>query len=467
MKNIKVALVNPGTFWKGMVFVYEPIGLGYIASYLEKNGIEVKIIDEIAGQNVKKEIKKFNPNIVGITANTLVIPDAYRIADICKEMGIRTVIGGTHASALPEEVLKHADIVVVGEGESAMLKIINENIKSGIVSAPYIENLDDIPILARHLIDMDFYFEFHSKFSLNPKIKSGKMITSRGCSHKCLFCRNSFIKAPSRSNSAERVVSEMKFLIDKYKVENITFYDDNFLTDKDRVEKICDLIKENNINIKWFFESRADSINPRILKKVKEAGCYRILFGFESGSQKILNFLGKEIMVEQNQKAIDLCKEAGIFISGFFMVGSPIETIEDIEATKKFVEKNSNIFPIFHVFTPYPGTKFWELYKKNNILSEDLDWSRFVSAKLFFYLSFKLFSPKFSEHISVCDFIPKDELKIIFNQFMQIEKSRYLAVVKNSISYKLYTDLLRLLWLIKFGLKHPHTLKNKINQWNH
>src|SRR4030042_1198358 len=107
----KVALINPGR--KLEFGTSEPLNLEYIAANLEKNGIEVKIIDELVGQNIEKEIKKFNPDIVGITATTPLIYDAYKVADMCREMGIKTVIGGVHTSVLPQEALPHADIIVV------------------------------------------------------------------------------------------------------------------------------------------------------------------------------------------------------------------------------------------------------------------------------------------------------------------------------------------------------------------
>jgi len=458
MKDVKVALINPGILWRGMEFVYEPIPLEYIASYLEKNHIEVKIIDEIAGQNVKKEIVKFNPDIVGLGANTLAILDAYRISDMCKGMGIRTVIGGVHASALPKEVLKHADIAVIGEGENAILKIIKKDIKSGIVSAPYIKNLDDIPMPARHLIDMDFYLEFITSICYRTPavriVKIGRMFSSRGCPYKCSFCCNSFMKTPLRFHSAERVVDEMKFLIDNYKVKHIAFCDDNFFTNKNRIERICKLMKENGIDIEWSCQSRVDNITLDFMKKIKKSGCRSIIFGFESGSQKILDVLNKGTNIKQNQKVANLCKKVGITPIGFFIIGNPTETIEDIETTMKFIEKNDNIFPMLHVLTPYPGTKFLEFYKKNNILSKNINWSKFISNRR---LTFALSQiPKFSTHISIYNNISKNELNRIFNKLKLFEKNRMYTGIW---SIELCKDLSKVMWLIKFGLKHPHTFK--------
>jgi len=223
---IKVALINPGK--DGSLAATEPLSLGFIAGYLEKNDIEVIIIDELAGQNVKKEIEKFIPDIVGITATTPCVLDAYKIADMCRKMGILTVMGGVHVSVLPEEGLKHADIVVKGEGEIAMLDIIRENIKSGIVSRPYIKNIDDIPFPARHLMQMNFYSNAKERlpnsfmFSFIPlHTKFASILTSRGCPFACTFCHNSWRGIPWRFNNPERVISEIEDLIKSYGIKAI------------------------------------------------------------------------------------------------------------------------------------------------------------------------------------------------------------------------------------------------------
>ena len=164
----KVALISPGSE-DPRFGMSEPLNLGYIASYLEKNGIEVIIIDEVAGQNVAQELSNFNPDIVGITATTPVIYRAYQIADLCRSKGFLTVMGGVHVSVLPREAVKHCDFVVCGEGEDAMLDIANGKISSEekekkIIQRSYIKNIDDVPMPARHLMQMDFYLKSRDRF---------------------------------------------------------------------------------------------------------------------------------------------------------------------------------------------------------------------------------------------------------------------------------------------------------------
>ena len=181
----KVALINPGgNEWFS---TNEPLNLGFIAGYLEKNGVDVRIIDELAGQDVKKELEEYGPDIAGITAVTPLAGRAYQIAKLCRDKGVLTAMGGVHASILPDEALKHADIVIQGEGEAAMLSIVRGEIKTGVASKPYIKNIDDIPLPARHLMKMDFYLRTRDRLPdtylefVPPHTKTASILTSPGC----------------------------------------------------------------------------------------------------------------------------------------------------------------------------------------------------------------------------------------------------------------------------------------------
>lgn len=383
----KVALINPGR--EKSFSCNEPLNLGFIAGYLEKNNVEVKIIDELAGQDVKKELEKYRPDIAGITATTPVAPDAYGIADLARQMGILTVMGGVHATVLPEEALQHANIVVKGEGELAMLDIVREGITSGIVSRPFIKNIDEIPWPSRHLMDIEFYLKVKSRLSgthlyfASPGMRIGAILTTRGCPYRCIFCHNSWRGLPIRFNSPERAVLEIKHLIEKYNIQGLFFFDDDFFTSKTRLKKICQLMLENKFNIVWSCQARVDSIDLETLKLAKEAGCRQVGFGFESGSQRILNILKKDTTtVEQNKRAIKLCQEAGIIPWGTVMIGNPTETIEDIRMTQQFI-KESRIDSIgVHVTTPFPGTDLWKWSEEKGLIPNSLDWSHFTTGEL-------------------------------------------------------------------------------------
>jgi len=402
---MKVALVNPGRGRRWAVS--EPLNLGYIAGYLEQNGIEVKIIDQIAGQDVKEEIEHYGPDIIGLTAVTPLAPSVYKIADMCREKGILTVMGGVHASVMPEEALTHADIVVVGEGEMAMLDIINRGTKSGIVSYPYVKNIDDFPPPARHLIKQDFYFNILDKIRdlmaflpfVPPSTKVATLLTSRGCPFRCIFCHNSWRQTPVRFHSAERVLSEIKQLKEDYGVEALFFMDDNFLANKPRVEEICRMMIEEKLDIIWGCNASSHYINPSTAQMIREAGCRELDFGWESGSQRILDVLNKSTTVERNREAIRICKEAGLMVTGTFMIGNPTETVEDIKLTQQFILENDIDTYGVCITTPYPGTKLWDWCDEQGLIPKSFDWSHFNQGDL---------------EVRACDTISARELRRIY-----------------------------------------------------
>lgn len=411
----KVALINPGR--EEWFSANEPLNLGFIAGFLEKNGAEARIIDELAGQDVKKELEEYRPDIVGITAVTPLVGRAYQIAELCRKLGILTVMGGVHASILPEEALKHADIIIRGEGEEAMLAIAKGEIDSGIVSKPYIKDIDDIPPPARHLMQMDFYLRTRDRLPdtyldfVPAHTKTASILTSRGCPFSCTFCHNSWKGLPWRFNSAKRVVSEIKELVEVYDIGALFFIEDNFFANRARVRKICELLKEENINIIWGASARVNGIDLEILQLAKTAGCRQVTFGFESGSQRILDVLNKGTTVEQNKRAIELCNEAGIIPQGTVMIGNPTETIEDIRATQRFLRESDIKSVGVCITTPFPGTKIWEWCQERGLIPESaaFDWSDFLYDRI---------------SIPACDTIGPEEIKRLAQETADIIQER-------------------------------------------
>lgn len=379
---MKIALVNPG---KSQRFsVHEPLNLAFIASYLEKNNFKVIILDELAGEDVEKGLKRFNPDMVGITATTALAPDAYRIARLCKRIGILTIIGGVHATIFPEEALRYADIVVQGEGELGMIEVLNNNIRSGIVNAPYIKEIDQIPIPARHLLKMDFYLKSKDRipyiiyYAFVPAgVRIASLLTSRGCPYSCIYCHNTWRGTPVRFHSSAWVISEIERLKKDYNIQAAYFVEDNFFFNKKRAIEICELIIMKKIKLIWGGSTRADNIDLDMLKLAKQAGCRLVNFGFESGSQRILDRLKKGLKVEDSKRAIGLCNQAGIMANGSFMIGNPGETEEDLELTKKFVRENKITLPAFYITTPYPGTELWKIAEEKGLIPDKVDWSTF------------------------------------------------------------------------------------------
>jgi len=446
MNEIKVALIAPGKI-EGFA-VQEPLNLGYIASYLEKNNINVKIIDQLAGQNVYKELKIFTPDIVGITGTTPVILEAYKIADFCRKNKILTVMGGPHVSVLPKEALEHTDIVVVGEGEAAMLKIIQEQIKSGIISVPYVKDLDEIPSPARHLMQMEFYLRVKNRiqesylYFVPLHSRTASMIVSRGCPYRCTFCHNTWRGIPFRSHSPERVISEMKALERDYNVSHLFFIDDNLFANKLWLKEVCLLMAKNKINIIWGCNTRVDNIDIETLEMVKSVGCRQLTFGFESGSQRILDVLNKKTTVEQNKKAIDLCKKVGLLATGTFMIGNPTETIEDIRLTQKFIRENDVDNYGVCLTTPFPGTELWNWCEGKKLIPHNLKWSDFTYAKI---------------PIKACEMISsKKLLELHYETAYLIRPRRSPILLKRAIR-----DLLRHPFKTLFKImKHPSRVPN-------
>jgi len=207
--------------------------------------------------------------------------------------------------------------------------------------------------------------------------KTAGIITSRGCPHSCTYCHNSKRDSPFRFNSAERVVSEIEDLIKKYNVGAIFFLDDNLFAYKKRLIKICELIKEKNLKFIWGGNARADNVDLETLKMVKEVGCKQITYGFESGSQRILDVLNKEEKVEDMARAIQLTKKAGMKVNGTFMIGNPTETIRDIRMTQKFIKENPIDSYGVCITTPLPGTQLWAWCEKENLIPKNFKWSDF------------------------------------------------------------------------------------------
>jgi anaerobic magnesium-protoporphyrin IX monomethyl ester cyclase len=430
LSMVDVALVNPATY--AYSTVHPPLNLAFIASYLEKNGVSVKIIDEVAGQKAEKELERSDPKIVGITALTASVLKAYRIADFAKEnLDALVVMGGVHASAMSDEALQHVDVVVKGEGERAMLDIVKNGVNSRIVSRQFIKNIDEIPIPARHLMNMYFYLGQTQKIGGKEVKKVGSLITSRGCPYRCIFCYNSWRDTPVRFHSAKRVVEELEHLRETYDVKYFTFSDDSFTAYKKRLETICELMIEKKLSeIPWDCPTRADLVNLEMLKMMRKAGCMQIFFGFESGSQRILDILKKGTTVRQNEEAIKLCKQAGIRVHGSFMIGNPTETLEDIKATERFIKKNDIDSADVSIAIPFPGTKFWKWACEHNLAPQEKDYPRLTLGISFL----------------ASDTIPRNVLKAIYTK-LRIEciiKSHGKLWIKGINPSAVFKNLLKL-----------------------
>jgi anaerobic magnesium-protoporphyrin IX monomethyl ester cyclase len=372
---MRILLVNPGV---GFYNEQPPIGLLYLAASVRKDGYDVKICNRPCGDSYERMVEEFKPDFVGITGTTQAIQDAYRVSEYCRSKGIWTIIGGIHASACPEEAIKHCDTVITGEGEITILDTIRCPVRGIFKGVPYTD-LDQLPLPAWDLIDMNYYtsrVEGILSFALNSKV--GCLLTSRGCPYKCTYCYNTMRTAKVRYASPKRVIEEIQNLIDNYHVNTIVFLEDNFFVNKDRVKEICRRIKLYKLKFLWSANGRVDNIDPDILKMAHEAGCVQIAFGMESASQRILDVLKKGTKISDMENAVKLCDDAGIIVSASFMFGNPTEKVEDIMKTVEFIRDNNVDGPLgFCITMPFPGTELWKWCEDNDRVPKDIDWSNF------------------------------------------------------------------------------------------
>jgi anaerobic magnesium-protoporphyrin IX monomethyl ester cyclase len=377
-----------------------PLGLAHLASMCRSWGYESVIIDANAsgfnhGQTVK-EILKYNPRAIGITASTVSILSAARIGDMIKKVdsGKPIVIGGPHVTAVPEETMGKFtcfDMGVVGEGEVTVVELFQaiigggdlENI-DGIVfrkgnsveinkKRDFIRDLDLLPMPAWDLLPA--LSQFYKPVSLSyQKLPSTSLITSRGCTGKCTFCDRKVFGNACRCFSAEYLFEMVKELYYTYGIRDILFDDDNFVLFKGRLTEFCEMLSRSNLEISWACNARVDLVNHETLKLMARSGCWQIAYGIESGSQEILDVLNKGIRIVQIEDAIRMTRKAGIKSKGFFMAGSPLETKQTLKDTMRLIlDLPLDDFQITF-FTPLPGC---DLYDKVSYYGDlENDWSR-------------------------------------------------------------------------------------------
>ncbi len=405
---MKILLISPPYKWEDRKVgegVLPPLGLLYIASVLLEKDHKVELLDaralSLSKNDVKQEIAGRKPDVVGISSMTFNISEAFDIAEIVKNVDkdIKVMIGGAHPTALPTETLeecKHIDIVVYGEGEETVPELMEaiegkktlENIK-GIAyrdggkiiktpPRPLIEDLDTVPFPARDLLPWEKYqrLTHRTLFSKNVDKPYTTMMTSRGCPYGCVYCDKSAFGRKWRGRSAENVVAEILLLVEKYKVGEVTFHDELFTFDRERVIKICELMIKNGIDISWACDARADTVDQHMLNMMKKAGCTTVFFGVESGDDKILKNIQKNESLDEMRDAVKMAKKAGLNVSASFIFGLPGETVETANATLEFAKALNADIALFNIATPFPGSPlFKQLEKEGRILTHD--WSKY------------------------------------------------------------------------------------------
>ena len=391
---MKIALIFPNYFRKNFFFVpgafHLPLGLSMIAAVLRNAQHEVQVIDATAERlnirMIEKRIYKFQPDVIGMTTNVAFARKSMMTAKWLKSKfkKVPIILGGPHATVEYETLLHEGccDVVVVGEGERTILDLIDAIEKKknyrevkGIaffdassnkikLTDPQqsIENLDELPYPAWDLFPSPRKYFFATRGS-----RFFPVMTSRGCPYGCINCTKNIHGYKLRYRSVQNIIGEIKYLHDKFGMNEIFIVDDNFNYNVARAEEICDEIGKLDFKflIKFTNGLRADKITPRLAWKLKQAGTYEIALGIESGNQEIVDKIGKKLDLHAVTRAISILKKLQIRVDGFFMTGLPYETVHTFVETKKFVLNSGLDFVNFFKVVPFKGTKLYDIILEN------------------------------------------------------------------------------------------------------
>ncbi|MCW4010198.1 MAG: cobalamin-dependent protein [Candidatus Bathyarchaeota archaeon] len=387
---MKITLVNPPypkSVHSHPPFI--PLGLAYLGAVAEKAGHEVTVIDcqaeKLTVEAFRSRIGKVPADLIGVTATTLLYKSAMQLITIAKQVQPQalTVLGGSHGTFWDENALNEypsLDVVVRREGEQTIIELLekmktggNFNSVAGITfrgkdgkvirtpERPFIEDLDALPFPAHNLMPLEGYK--HEGKILFP------LVTSRGCVFWCDFCSTvRMFGRGYRWRSAKNVVDEIQLVHDKYGVDQVTFYDDAFSVDRERVVKICSEIRARRLDVTWDCGTRVDMVDRELMQTMRDAGCFCVWLGVESGSEAILGAMNKSIQLNQTRLAFKTAHKVGLMTIANTVIGFPGETEQTAWETVRFIKELNPDSVGFYVATPYPGTPMYEKVKQNGWL---------------------------------------------------------------------------------------------------
>ena len=386
---MKITLVNPPypqSVHSHPPFI--PLGLAYLGAVAQKAGHQVTVIDcqaeKLTYEAFRDRIAKTPSDVIGVTATTLLYKSAMKLITIAKETQPQavTVLGGSHGTFWDENALKEypsLDIVVRREGEQTFIELIEKletqsslsnvlgiTYRSGEEIArnadrPFLKDLDSLPFPAHDLLPLE-------QLKHNGKIIF-PLVSSRGCVYWCDFCSTvRMFGRGYRMRSPKNVVDEMQLVHDRYGVDQVTFYDDAFSVDRDRVVKICEELHARKLHLKWDCGTRVDMVDRELMQTMRNAGCFAVWLGVESGSEAILGAMNKKIKLEQTRLAYKTAHEVGLMTIANTVLGFPGETEQTAKETIRLIKELNPDDVGFYIATPYPGTPMYEQVKKNGWL---------------------------------------------------------------------------------------------------
>ncbi|MDD4353622.1 MAG: radical SAM protein [Candidatus Nanoarchaeia archaeon] len=435
IKFLFLNMVNPQ---RATEKLYPPLGPAYLVSYIKKYLKDSdKIEFSMISGNFEENIKNLKPDILGITCVSQNYEYAKKIAKFSKKIGIKYVlIGGSHISLCPSSLDKNIDIGVIGEGEETFLELIKLYLKnqkftiSGLAKIKGIgywnnnlkftkkrelmPNIDIIPLPDRSLFKIDS--------------DEAYMFSSRGCPYKCVFCASSRLWEKVRFHSAKYVFNEIKELINKYHVKKISFWDDLFIANKQRVKELVKLLEKEKITgtVEFHVRARANLVDDAICSLLKKMNVKSVSMGLESGSPKILNYLkGDSVNVAHNFNAVETIKKYGMYCSASFVIGTPLDTKETIMETLNFIKKSKlDDFEVY-TLTPFPGTPVWDYAIKKKLISKKISNFNWKNLDIDY-------SKSHQYNIHMASNITKEELYSLYLEFEKEKRKRKLIkIAKN------------------------------------
>jgi len=383
---------------EGWAAAWPPISLTSSAALLRQEGFKVNlkdcIVEGIDFSALKQLLRDFSPDLLVLNTATFTIEGDLSIACIAKEISPRIKVAamGIHVTSLPDDsfkMSKELDFIIRGEPEYTIRDIasairdgksyneipgISININGKInhnVDRPPIENLDLLPFPAWDLVDLD-------KYQIPISGERFLLIApGRGCPYQCSFCASkAYYGTKLRLRKPERVVDEIEWNLEKFGVSNFLFWMESFTIDRDYVLQLTRQIVSRGLKVKWICNSRVDDVDKELLMALKEAGCWMIAFGVESGNQEILDTMKKNTSIEQTVNAVKQAKESGLKVAGHCIIGAPGDTPQTITDTIKFVRKLDLDYVQYYCCVPFPGSDLYEIARSRGWINT-LRWDRF------------------------------------------------------------------------------------------
>ena len=366
-----------------------PVDLMYLAAIAEESGCEAKIADYSLGGDFEKDLTEFKPDFIVANIATPTFKTDMEILKRAKEIlpQVKIIVKGAifltyNTNAIYEH--QYLDYVIIGEAELS-LKDILENIPDNEIpgicykhnmqgvknkSRKFIQNLDVLPFPARHLVDNNLY-----RRPDNGKVQAVIKV-SRGCPFHCFFCLATPVSGIQvRMRSVDNIILEIKECIEKYKIKNFLFWSDIFDIDRNWTIDLCKRIIDEKLNITWSANTRADTISQEMADLMYKSGCRLMSIGAESGSQMILDKIGKRLKLDDIRRAVSILKKAKIKIYNYFVIGLPWETEETVEETIKFAIELDSDFISFYTATPLPGSRFYDYAIKEKLFDTKASYS--------------------------------------------------------------------------------------------